>query len=171
MLHRSLQTPGYCQAILEDSDKVLGCLPHVIATLHDGIMIANAGIDQSNVGGGAGRFIRLPRNPDKSAVALVKAIRERFGVRVGVIITDSVVHALRRGTSGIALSVAGIKSVVNEVGKPDIFGRRMGITERAIADNIACAALLLMGETDECKQINTQKHINTYATSKHNTHT
>lgn len=113
-------------------------------------MIANGGIDQSNVGC-EGKFIRLPRNPDKSAVELVKAIRARYGVRVGVIITDSVVHALRRGTSGIALGVAGIKSVIDEIGKPDIFGRKMGITVRAVADNIASGALLLMGETDECK--------------------
>lgn len=136
--------------MLEDSNKILGCLPHVIATLHDGIMIANGGIDQSNVGC-KDKFIRLPRNPDKSAVELVKAIKERYGVRVGVIITDSVVHALRVGTSGIALGVAGIKSVTNEIGKPDIFGRKMGITVRAVADNIVCGALLLMGETNECK--------------------
>ena len=150
---RTLQTPAYCQAILEDSEKILGCLPHVVATLHDGVMIANGGIDQSNVGC-AGKFIRLPRDPGRSAVELVKAIRARYGVRVGVIVTDSVVHALRRGTSGIALGVAGIKAVTDEVGNPDIFGRKMGITVRAVADNITAGALLLMGETNECKNKN-----------------
>ena len=140
---------GFVQQVLDDADEVLGVLPHVITTLRRGVLIANAGVDQSNVDPARGDLVALPRDPDATAVALMRLLRARHGVPVGVIVADSVVHALRRGTAGCALGVAGIHAVSSELGRPDLFGREMRITSRAVADNICSAALLLMGETDE----------------------
>ena len=140
---------GFVQKVLDDADAVLGVLPHVITTIRRGVLIANAGIDQSNVDPGTGDIVVLPRDPDATAVALMKMLRAAYRVRVGVIVADSVVHALRRGTAGCALGVAGIHAVTSELGRKDLFGREMRITQRAVADNICSAAMLLMGETDE----------------------
>lgn len=137
------------QQVLDDADEVLGVLPHVITTLRKGVLIANAGVDQSNVDPARGDLVALPRDPDATAVALVRLLRAHYGVPVGVIVADSVVHALRRGTAGCALGVAGLHAVTSELGRRDLFGREMRITSRAVADNICSAALLLMGETDE----------------------
>lgn len=140
---------GFVQQVLGDADEVLGVLPHVITTLRRGVLIANAGVDQSNVDPAHGDLVALPRDPDATALALMRLLRARYGVPVGVIVADSVVHALRRGTAGCALGVAGLHAVSSELGRSDLFGRAMRITSRAVADNICSAALLLMGETDE----------------------
>ena len=140
---------GFVQQVLDDADEVLGVLPHVITTLRRGVLIANAGVDQSNVDPAHGDLVALPRDPDATALALMRLLRARYGVPVGVIVADSVVHALRRGTAGCALGVAGLHAVSSELGRSDLFGRAMRITSRAVADNICSAALLLMGETDE----------------------
>lgn len=140
---------GFVQQVIDDADEILGVLPHVITTMRKGVLIANAGVDQSNVDPKQGDLVALPRDPDATAITLMKMMRQRYHVPVGVIIADSVVHALRRGTAGCALGVAGIHAVTSELGKQDLFGREMRITTRAVADNICSAALLLMGETDE----------------------
>ena len=143
---------GFVQKVLDDADTVLGVLPHVITTMRKGVLIANAGVDQSNVDPSSGDLVALPRDPDATAVALMKMLRAMYHVRIGVIVADSVVHALRRGTSGCALGVAGIHAVTSELGRKDLFGREMRITRRAVADNICSASMLLMGETDEREQ-------------------
>jgi F420-0:gamma-glutamyl ligase len=71
-------------------------------------------------------------------------------VRIGVIIADSRTHAMRLGCSGVAIGCAGIPSVIDDRGRSDLFGRKLEVTKRAVADNIASAAELVMGEADEC---------------------
>ena len=72
------------------------------------------------------------------------------GARIGVIIADSRTHAMRLGCSGVAIGCAGIPSVIDDRGRSDLFGRKLEVTKRAVADNIASAAELVMGEADEC---------------------
>eukprot|EP00727_Mastigamoeba_balamuthi_P007738 m51a1_g3585 putative f420-dependent oxidoreductase (281) ;mRNA; f:1146344-1147391 len=138
---------GFMEKVLQDADKVIGVLPRVLATIKNGVIIANSGADMSNAG--EGNFIPLPRDPDASAARLCRQLRAKWNARVAVIVTDSVVHALRRGTTGVALGVAGMHAVVSEIGKTDLFGHSMHVTTRAVADNVCCAAQLLMGETVE----------------------
>ncbi len=139
--------PEFVQLVLEESDEVLGWLPHVIVTKRGGVMQANAGVDNSNAG--KGRCVLLPLNPSKSAWKIYHGIKERWNRRVGIIISDSKVHPLRKGTMGFALAVAGFKPIASDLGKPDLYGRPMRITTRALADNLASAAQVLMGESGE----------------------
>jgi coenzyme F420-0:L-glutamate ligase len=92
----------------------------------------------------------LPKDPDVSAMAMKKAIETATGTRVGVIIADSRTHAMRLGCSGVAIGCAGITAVIDDRGRSDLFGRKLEVTKRAVADNIASAAELVMGEADEC---------------------
>jgi coenzyme F420-0:L-glutamate ligase/coenzyme F420-1:gamma-L-glutamate ligase len=111
--------------------------------------MANAGIDQSNVGGEGEQVLLLPRDPDASAAALKAKLDTEFGVKFGVIINDSFGRAWRNGVVGVALGAAGVPSLRDLVGKPDLFGRKMRVTEIAVADEIAAAASLLMGQAAE----------------------
>ncbi len=140
-------TPEFVQLVLDEADEILGWLPHVIVTKKNGVMQANAGVDNSNAG--VGRCILLPSNPSASAWKLFHEIKKRWNKHVGVIITDSKVHPLRKGTMGFALGVAGFRPIASDLGKPDLYGRPMRITTRAMADNLASAAQVLMGESGE----------------------
>jgi coenzyme F420-0:L-glutamate ligase/coenzyme F420-1:gamma-L-glutamate ligase len=113
-------------------------------------VMANAGVDQSNVGPeGDERVLLLPLAPDESAAALKAQLDREFGVDLGVVINDSFGRPWRNGVVGVALGAAGVPSLRNLVGAPDIFGRKMRVTEVAMADEIAAAASLLMGQGDE----------------------
>jgi coenzyme F420-0:L-glutamate ligase len=113
-----------------------------------GTLLPNAGIDASNAP--AGSVVLLPLDPDASAARIRSAIAERTGVDLGVIIVDSRTHAMRLGCSGVAIGCSGIPSVIDERGRKDLFGRELQVTKRAVADCIASAAELVMGEADEC---------------------
>ena len=92
----------------------------------------------------------LPANPDASACAIKQAVEQATGAKIGVIIADSRTHAMRLGCSGVAIGCAGIPSVIDDRGRSDLFGRKLEVTKRAVADNLASAAELVMGEADEC---------------------
>jgi coenzyme F420-0:L-glutamate ligase/coenzyme F420-1:gamma-L-glutamate ligase len=115
-----------------------------------GFVMANAGVDQSNVGpDGRSLVLLLPCAPDASAARIKARLDQDFGVEVGVVINDSFGRPWRNGVVGVALGAAGIPALWNLVGAPDLFGREMRVTEVALADQIASAASLLMGEADE----------------------
>jgi len=114
-------------------------------------VMANAGIDQSNIEHAAGneRVLLLPKDPDGSAASLKSRFDAAFGADVGVIINDSFGRPWRNGVIGVALGVAGLPSLLDLVGAPDMFGRPMQVTEIAVADEIAAGASLLMGQAAE----------------------
>jgi coenzyme F420-0:L-glutamate ligase/coenzyme F420-1:gamma-L-glutamate ligase len=116
-----------------------------------GFVMANAGIDHSNVAAeeGAELVLLLPVDPDGSAHTLRQHLMGVFGVGVGVIISDSFGRAWRKGTVGVALGAAGLPALVDLRGHPDLFGRELLVTETGFADEIAGAAGLLMGQADE----------------------
>ncbi len=144
------------ELVLSESTEVLRHRRGVIVTVHRlGMVMANAGIDASNVEGvsGAGRVLLLPRDPDRSAAELRARLAERFGTDVGVVINDSLGRAWRNGTVGAALGVSGLSAVVDLSGHADLFGRPLQITEVGIADELAAAASLIMGQAAEGRPI------------------
>jgi coenzyme F420-0:L-glutamate ligase/coenzyme F420-1:gamma-L-glutamate ligase len=142
--------PRLVELILEESNEVLRCRTNVLIVEHRlGFVIANAGIDRSNVAGGDDAVLLLPLDPDASAARLRQRIEAAFGVRPGVIITDSVGRAWRMGTVGIAIGVAGVVAFEDLRGRTDLFGRALQASEIAPADSLAAAAVLAMGEAAE----------------------
>ncbi len=116
-------------------------------TIKDGMVMANAGVDESNA---RGKIILLPKDSFKSAEFLRKKIRQKFKLKnFGVLITDSRVFPLRAGIVGVALGYAGFKGVRNYIGKKDIFGRILKMSQTDVADSLATSAVLCMGEGKE----------------------
>jgi coenzyme F420-0:L-glutamate ligase / coenzyme F420-1:gamma-L-glutamate ligase len=139
--------PRTVEVILRESDSVVGGIPGFLLCMKAGTLLPNAGVDASNAPPGC--VTPLPKNPDLSAMTIKTAIERRCGAKIGVLIADSRTHAMRSGCSGVAIGCAGIISVIDDRGRSDLFGRKLEVTKRAVADNIASAAELVMGEADE----------------------
>ena len=140
--------PGTVEVVLQESDSIVGGIPGFLLCMKHGTLLPNAGVDASNAPPGC--VTPLPKNPDHSALTIKHAVEDLTGARIGVIIADSRTHAMRRGCSGVAIGSAGITAVIDDRGRSDLFGRKLEVTQRAVADNIASAAELVMGEADEC---------------------
>jgi coenzyme F420-0:L-glutamate ligase/coenzyme F420-1:gamma-L-glutamate ligase len=140
--------PRIAEVVLKESDSVVGGIPGFLLCMKAGTLLPNAGVDASNAP--VGCVTPLPGNPDHSALTIKHAIQDQTGVKIGVIIADSRTHAMRLGCSGVAIGSAGITAVIDDRGRSDLFGRKLEVTKRAVADNIASAAELVMGEADEC---------------------
>jgi coenzyme F420-0:L-glutamate ligase/coenzyme F420-1:gamma-L-glutamate ligase len=144
--------PRLVELILSETKRIVRSGPNVLIVEHRlGFVMANAGVDQSNVGAqdGIERALLLPRDPDASAEALRVALSARFDARIGVIINDSFGRAWRLGTVGVALGVAGLPALKDLRGRPDLLGRPLRVSISAFADEIAASASLLMGQGDE----------------------
>jgi coenzyme F420-0:L-glutamate ligase/coenzyme F420-1:gamma-L-glutamate ligase len=140
------------ELMLQESREVLRAVPGVLIVEHRlGFVMANAGIDQSNVPGtGEGETaLLLPLEPDKSARQLAQALAIASGVEVGVLINDSFGRAWRNGVTGVAIGVSGVPALVDARGSTDREGRALRVTQVAAADELAAAASLLMGQSDE----------------------
>lgn len=139
------------ELVLAESVEVLRARPDVLIVRHRlGYVMANAGIDRSNVGG-QDRVLLLPRDPDGSAEALRSALLARYGLQLGVIVCDSFGRPWRKGVTNVALGAAGVPALLDRRGDPDRHGRRLEVTEVALADQLASAAGLLMGEGAESR--------------------
>lgn len=143
------------ELILSESREVLRYRPNLIIVLHKlGLVMANAGIDASNVEPGGGeRVLLLPEDPDASAARLRRGLAARTGVEVGVIINDSVGRAWRRGIIGTAIGAAGLPTRLDLRGHEDLFGRPLMVTEVGLADELAAAASLLQGQAAEGRPV------------------
>jgi len=140
--------PRRLEVILREAREVLRVRPPlVIAETRHGFVCASAGVDASNAKG-PDTLVLLPVDPDASAAALRDAVRQRCGVEIGVIVSDSFGRAWRRGTTDVALGVAGTAAIVDLAGQLDSAGYELHATEIAVADEIAGAAQLVMGKTD-----------------------
>ena len=140
--------PRTVEVVIRESDSIVGGIKGFLLCMKGGTLLPNAGVDASNAPPGC--VTPLPKNPDQSALAIKNSIGEKTGATVGVIIADSRTHAMRLGCSGVAIGSAGITSVIDDRGRSDLFGRKLEVTKRAVADNIAAAAELVMGDADEC---------------------
>ncbi len=120
---------------------------YVWLTIRDRMVMASAGIDESN---GNGKLILLPKDSFAAAAHMRKQLQKHYGVKkLGVIVSDSRAFPLRSGIVGVALGYAGFKGIKNYCGKPDIFGRKFLFSKVDIADSLATAAVLTMGEGNE----------------------
>ncbi|OHA15239.1 MAG: hypothetical protein A3H57_02440 [Candidatus Taylorbacteria bacterium RIFCSPLOWO2_02_FULL_43_11] len=132
--------------IKEESDFYMKT-KHVWLTIKDGMVMANAGVDESNA---KGKLILLPKDSFRSAERIRSELLQKFGLkRLGVLITDSKTVPLRAGVTGVALGYAGFCGVRDYRGKSDIFGRKFVYSRSNISDGLATAAVLTMGEGRE----------------------
>jgi coenzyme F420-0:L-glutamate ligase/coenzyme F420-1:gamma-L-glutamate ligase len=151
---RSEKDPRLVEVILRESKEVLRVRPGTIIVEHRlGFVCASAGVDHSNVRGNDGDpenwVLLLPEDPDRSALEIRRRIKIATGNRIGVMIIDSHGRAWRLGTIGTAIGISGLPGVVDERGWQDLFGYRLKITIVAVADELAAAASLVMGEAAE----------------------
>jgi coenzyme F420-0:L-glutamate ligase/coenzyme F420-1:gamma-L-glutamate ligase len=139
--------PRLVEVVRRESDSIVGGIHGFLLCMKNGTLLPNAGIDASNAPPGC--VIPLPPNPDESARMIRERVLSECGVNVAIIIADSRTHAMRMGCGGVAIGCSGIPSVVDDRGRCDLFGRTLEVTKQALADNIASAAEIVMGEADE----------------------
>jgi coenzyme F420-0:L-glutamate ligase/coenzyme F420-1:gamma-L-glutamate ligase len=118
-----------------------------IVQTHHGFVMASAGIDASNVD--RERLVLLPKDPDASARALRAALRERHGLDVAVVVSDTMGRPWRNGLTDVALGAAGIAPVRDHRGETDPYGNELQITQMAVVDELAAASELVKGKTDQ----------------------
>jgi coenzyme F420-0:L-glutamate ligase / coenzyme F420-1:gamma-L-glutamate ligase len=146
--------PRIVEVVLSDSVRVVRSRPNLMIMQHRlGFVMANAGVDQSNVAEADGhqRALLLPLDPDGSAEAIRAGLAGQ--ANVGVVISDSFGRPWRRGTAGVAIGSAGIPSVIDLRGQPDLFGRTLEVSIIGFADEIAAAASLLQGQAAEAQPV------------------
>jgi coenzyme F420-0:L-glutamate ligase/coenzyme F420-1:gamma-L-glutamate ligase len=140
------------EAILSEAAEVVRARPGVlIVETRHGLVIANAGIDQSNLDANdhGQRVLLLPLDPDESARRIKQRIDAHFRTDIGVVISDSAGRAWRLGTVGLAIGAAGVPALHDRRGEQDLSGRTLEVTETGFADAVAAAAVLVMGEAAE----------------------
>ena len=142
------------ELILQESNEVIRTRLGTIIVEHKlGFVCANAGIDHSNVAGPGNAteelVLMLPEEPDRSAQTIRQQIESQTGKRIGILIIDSHGRAWRNGTVGIAIGIAGLPGLQDLRGEPDLFGFTLRITQVGVADELAAAASLVMGQASE----------------------
>ena len=149
---KARKDPRVVELILSESGEVLRTVPDVIIVRHRlGLVMANAGIDRSNLGPPDDQeaVLLLPRDPDASAAKIRAGLASKLGTAPAVVISDSFGRPWRLGTTNVAIGVAGLPCVVDRRGEKDRYGRELETTEVALADAVASAAGLAMGEAAE----------------------
>lgn len=146
--------PRVVELVLQESNEILRTRIGTIIVEHKlGFVCANAGIDHSNVAGAGDSaeewVLLLPAEPDLSAEKLRSLIQSRTGKRIGILIIDSHGRAWRNGTVGVAIGIAGMPGVEDLRGRPDLFNFTLRITQVGVADELAAAASLVMGQASE----------------------
>jgi coenzyme F420-0:L-glutamate ligase/coenzyme F420-1:gamma-L-glutamate ligase len=144
--------PRLVEVILGESSEVVRHRPGVLVVEHRlGVVLANAGIDRSNVesDGDEENVLLLPEDPDASSKRIGEEIASRTGCRVAIIVNDSLGRAWRQGTCGVAIGAWGLSTLSDLRGRKDLYDRPLEVTQEAIADELAAAASLLQGQADE----------------------
>lgn len=150
---RAEKDPRLVEVILSEAKQVLRVRPGVIIVEHRlGFVCANAGVDHSNVEG-EDVVLRLPEDPEQSAHRLRHALEQASGERLGVLIIDSHGRAWRMGTEGVAIGLSGLQALMDLRGWPDLFGDPLQVTQVGVADEVAAAASLLMGQAAEGRPV------------------
>ena len=141
--------PALVEAILRETKEIVRMGPNSLITeTKNGIVCANAGVDKSNVEGER-NVVLLPKNPDSSAQKIRQEIKRLTGCDVAVIISDTYGRPLRMGEINVAIGVAGIKPIRDRRGEKDLFGYVLRIKQTAVADELASAAELVIGQANE----------------------
>ncbi|MBC7120119.1 MAG: coenzyme F420-0:L-glutamate ligase [Candidatus Methanosuratus sp.] len=147
---RHSMDPAFVEVVIREADQILGGVEHAILTIKRGILVANAGVDQSN--SPPGSVALWPEDPQEAAEGLRRSFARR-GLDVGILVIDSRTLPLRMGNSGVAIGIAGIKAVEDLRGRPDLYGRTLRLKRFMVADNLASAAQLVMGESNESRPV------------------
>ncbi|MDI6690914.1 MAG: coenzyme F420-0:L-glutamate ligase [Candidatus Bathyarchaeota archaeon] len=152
--------PKFVELVLKETKRIVKASREVLLVEDKhGLVCINAGIDKSNVEG-AGNFALLPANPDKSAQKCRREIKKLTGKTVAIIICDTYSRPFKRGQVNFAIGLAGIKPFKDYRGKKDLFGQILKVKNVAVADEIAAAAELLMGQADEATPVVIFKGLN-----------
>ena len=141
--------PEVAEVIIRESDKIFGGIGGFVITSADNIMAPNAGIDKSNAK--KGKAILYPKDPYLIAEQIRRKIFLKLLIHVGIILVDSRLMPARIGTSGVAVSCAGIEPVLDMRSKKDLDGNPLKVTFQAVVDNLATIANHKMGEGGESK--------------------
>lgn len=156
LAQKTNKDPRAMEVLLGETKEVLRTRTNVVIVEHNhGYVHANAGIDQSNIRQEKGKeqLLLLPKDPDQSAKKLREVIKQTTGIDVSVIINDSFGRPFRHGVCGVCIGSSGFEVIDNKVGHKDLFGNVLQITEIAVADEIAAAASLVMGQADEGRPV------------------
>ena len=146
--------PRLVELILRESVDVVAARKDVLIVAHRlGFVMANAGIDHSNVGGEPGHVLLLPVDPDGTAARMRSELRRISGADIAVIINDSIGRAWRNGSIGMAIGASGLPALLDLRGRGDLDGRMLEVSEVGIADEIASSASLVMGQGNEGRPI------------------
>jgi coenzyme F420-0:L-glutamate ligase/coenzyme F420-1:gamma-L-glutamate ligase len=138
------------ELVLRESTEVVRAVPDVLIVRHNlGFVVANAAIDQSNLPNEGDRALLFPVDPDTSADALRARIKQRLGIDVAVLISDSFGRPWRMGVSGVCVGCSGLSALVDIRGTPDRHGRPLQVTQLAVADQLCATATLVCGEAAE----------------------
>jgi coenzyme F420-0:L-glutamate ligase/coenzyme F420-1:gamma-L-glutamate ligase len=147
--HKTGKDPAFVEAVLSETKEIVRMGPNSLITENrNGIICANAGIDKSNIEGEK-TIALLPRNPDESARRIRNDIKRLTGYKVAVIISDTHGRPLRMGEINVAIGLAGIKPTKDRRGEKDLFGYVLHVKQTAVADELASAAELVIGQANE----------------------
>ena len=135
------------QVTLQQSDYVVSGIPGFLLTINDGMIAPNAGIDKSNCP--QGKIVLYPKDSFKTANELRKKFLKKYGIKIGIVISDSRLMPTRIGCTGIAIGVSGFDPVDDERGKTDLYGKKLKVTFKATADCLATIGVFMMGESNE----------------------
>lgn len=153
LAEESEKDPRLVEVILSEAKQVLRVRLGLIIVEHRlGFVCANAGVDHSNVEG-EDVVLMLPEDPEASAQRIRLALEEASGARLGVLIIDSHGRAWRMGTVGVAIGLSGLPGLLDLRGRPDLFGDPLQVTQVGLADEVAAAASILMGQADEGRPV------------------
>ena len=146
--------PGFIQCVLNESNKIISIEKGVLIVEHNlGYINVNAGVDFSNIPDDKNLALLLPTNPSKSASEIQEGLSKKLNKNISIIITDSMTRPNRLGVTNFALASSNIQSLIDLSGTTDMYGKSLKHTEIAVADEIASAAGILMGQSDEMKPI------------------
>ena len=135
------------QVTLQESDYVVSGIPGFLLTINDGMIAPNAGIDKSNCP--QGKIVLYPKDSFKTANELRNKFLKKYGIKIGIVISDSRLMPTRIGCTGIAVGVSGFYPVDDERGKTDLYGKKLKVTFKATADCLATIGVFMMGESNE----------------------
>ena len=139
--------PPFVELVLKEAEEIYGGVPKALITLKNNVLIANAGIDHKNAPENSACLWSI--NPNETTKKIWKTISKKTGRKIGLILIDSHVNPMRVGTVGFALGIAGFKPTKDCRGSLDLYGRKVLITRINVADDLASAAHLVIGETTE----------------------
>lgn len=137
----------FAEVIQRESDQILGGIPGFLLCIKSNMLCPNAGVDKSNIE--KGKVVVYPRQPGALAMLIRDEIKFRLGTEVAVILSDSRLTPMRKGTIGVAVACAGLEGLVEMRGQRDLFGNVLRVTVQALADDLCSAAQILMGESNE----------------------